>query len=324
MALDHYVSQVHLRNFYSPALGERMYAIRKRDGKAFTPNSESVCRIEEGSTNAYLVKDRAVEDFLKEIEPKYNAVVRKLLVGEIDHECVYVIAGFAAYVGTCSPAAIRIHSGPLKAILESSARALEASGAFPPLPESLGGSSLTELLQSGKLTFTIDPKYPQAIGISNIVELTKMLGNVQWEILLNDYAESPFFTSDSPLAIEESNNPVILNRILPLTPHMAVRILPDDDVHQAQCDLSFSRFRYRFRHIERQEVLAMNRLFVKCAEELVFYRDNHPWVTPFVEKYSPYRVEAYTHEVPRPTGVMQISTQRVVRLEGTAVSTPDK
>jgi hypothetical protein len=38
----HYVSQVHLRNFYSPALGDRMYAFRKSDGKAFTPNSESV------------------------------------------------------------------------------------------------------------------------------------------------------------------------------------------------------------------------------------------------------------------------------------------
>jgi hypothetical protein len=28
MSLDHYVSQVHLRNFYSLALGERMYAFR--------------------------------------------------------------------------------------------------------------------------------------------------------------------------------------------------------------------------------------------------------------------------------------------------------
>jgi hypothetical protein len=54
MALDHYVSQVHLRSFYSPALGERLYAIRKSNGKAFTPNSESVCRIDDGSTNAYL------------------------------------------------------------------------------------------------------------------------------------------------------------------------------------------------------------------------------------------------------------------------------
>jgi hypothetical protein len=52
MPLDHYVSQVHLRKFYSPVLGDRMYAIRKSNLKAFTPNSQSVCRIEDGSTNA--------------------------------------------------------------------------------------------------------------------------------------------------------------------------------------------------------------------------------------------------------------------------------
>jgi hypothetical protein len=61
MPLDHYVSQVHLKNFYSPALGSRMYAMRKHDLKSFTPNSQSVCRIEDGSTNAFLKNDRMIE-----------------------------------------------------------------------------------------------------------------------------------------------------------------------------------------------------------------------------------------------------------------------
>ena len=63
MPLDHYVSQVHLKKFYSPALGNRMYAIRKSDLKVFTPRSEDVCRIMDGSTNAYLREDRAIEGF---------------------------------------------------------------------------------------------------------------------------------------------------------------------------------------------------------------------------------------------------------------------
>jgi hypothetical protein len=62
MVLDHYVSQVHLRNFYSPALGDQMYAVRKSDWKTLTSNSESVCRIDAGSTNAYLTEDRLIED----------------------------------------------------------------------------------------------------------------------------------------------------------------------------------------------------------------------------------------------------------------------
>ena len=69
--LDHYVPQVHIRRFYSPALGERLYAIRKSDLKAFTPNSKGVCGVHDGSTSPYLVEDRAIEDFLQTIEPGY-------------------------------------------------------------------------------------------------------------------------------------------------------------------------------------------------------------------------------------------------------------
>lgn len=39
----------------------------------FPTKSQDVCRIEEGSTNAYLMKDRAVEEFLEDVEPRYNA-----------------------------------------------------------------------------------------------------------------------------------------------------------------------------------------------------------------------------------------------------------
>src|SRR5713226_7428829 len=88
MPLDHYVSQVHLKNFYSPALEEQMYAIRKSDLKRFCCGSRSVCRIEDGSTNAYLKEDRIIEKFLLDVEPKYNASVAKLRDGKIDQECI--------------------------------------------------------------------------------------------------------------------------------------------------------------------------------------------------------------------------------------------
>jgi hypothetical protein len=87
MPLDHYVSQVHLKNFYSPVSPKRMYAIRKFDLKTLPCNAPIVCRIEEGSTNAYLINDRAIEDFLLAVEPKYNASVVKLQGDKIDREC---------------------------------------------------------------------------------------------------------------------------------------------------------------------------------------------------------------------------------------------
>lgn len=312
MALDHYVSQVHLKNFYSPALGERLYAVRKRDGRAFNAKSEALCRIDEGSTNGYLTHDRIIEEFLKTVEPKYNSTVAKLVAGAIDPECVYVIAGFAAYVGACSPAGMRIQAGPIKSLLDSTAFALDAAKAFGPPPESLGGTSLTELLQGGTLKVTVDPKYPQAVGIANILRMTAMLGNFPWEILRNRFDDNPFFTSDFPTAIEKSSDPRVLNRIIPLTPNLAVRILPDISIDREKCDFTFNQFRSRFRRIERQELLAVNRLLVKCAEELVFYRDDHPWVKPFISKNSPYRVEARTEKLPYPNGEILWSRQQIV------------
>jgi hypothetical protein len=108
-----------------------MYAVRKSNGKTFTPDAESVCRIEEGSTNEYLTHDRAIEEFLKGVEPQYNAVIRKLFAGEIDPECIAVIAGFAAYVMTYPPAAMRIQSAPLEASLKSFAGVLDSANALP-------------------------------------------------------------------------------------------------------------------------------------------------------------------------------------------------
>jgi hypothetical protein len=83
---------------------------------------------------------------------------------------------------SCSPAAARINSEPLRNAVETTAAALEARGDIPPPPAELGGKSLTELLKGGKLTFKIDPDFPKAIGISSILSRIAVFGNFQWEI----------------------------------------------------------------------------------------------------------------------------------------------
>jgi len=59
-----------------------------------------------------------IEDFLKTIEPKYNLAVENLATDKINQDCIYVIAGFVAYIVTCSPASMRNNSVPLKSVLE--------------------------------------------------------------------------------------------------------------------------------------------------------------------------------------------------------------
>lgn len=315
MALDHYVSQVHLRNFYSPTLGgERMYAIRKRDGRKFACDSESVCRTDEGSTNSYLTEPRIVEDFLKTIEPKYNASVEKLRSGDVDHEAIYVIAGFVAYAATCSPAAMRIGKGPLRGSLEATAAILDSQGKLPPAPASLGGKSLTDLLAEGTVTFTIDEKYPQAIGISNVIGHLGNFGNFAWDILLNHEPGSPFFTSDFPVGIEDTPDPRVLNRVVPLAPDVVVRIRPEL-TSEGATDLKFPNFRCRRVAVRGSEVRGLNRTIVQSAENLVFFRDDAPWVSQFVDRHRRFRIEPLIDNIPTPNGQVVLSRQRLMEQE---------
>jgi len=288
-----------------------MYAIRKRDLKVFTPNSEAVCRIDEGSTNAYLREDRAVEEFLKTIEPKYSTAVEKLASDRIDGECIYTIAGFVAYVISCSPAGMRIHSSALQGAVEMEATILDSQGLIPSPPPELSGMNLTEILNKGIVKVDVDPKFPQAIGIASIVKNTAMFGNFKWEILRNDFEDSAYFTSDYPVAIETTSDPSVRNRIILLSPSLAIRIRPDREINRERANFNFTNFDCKNKRLGRREIAQINKLIVRCAEELVFFRDNHPWVSGFLRKNSQFRIEPRTHKVPHGTGMVMFYSQDI-------------
>ncbi len=322
MPLDHYVSQVYLRNFYSPVLGDRMYAMRKSDLKSFTPNSKSVCRINDGSTNAYLKEDRAIEEFLRTIEPKYNPALERLIEGKIDVECIRTIAGFVAYVITCSPTGMRVFSEPLRAMVETMAVHADKGGLIPRPPKELGGESLAELLRSGDIKIEVDPKYPQAVGINSVMQHVAVFGNFKWDILLNPFNDNSFFTSDFPVAVEETADWRIVSRVVPLAPNLAIRIRPDLTIDRKRADLSFENFGYRMKHLRRREVVEINRLIVRCAEDTVFYRDDLAWIPRFIAKNRYYRVDQITNKLPAPGGSFVISTQRVVPISPSPAVVP--
>lgn len=315
MPLDHYVPQVHLKNFYSPSLKEAMYAIRKEDLKIFPQNAKSLCRIENNSTNSYLREDRCVEEFLKTVEPRYNMAVEKMKSGNIDEQCIYVISGFVAYVMACSPAGMRIQSQPLKSMVEETVMLLDSQGELPDIPPILGAKNLTELLNSGKMDIVVDKKFPQAIGINSILSIIRSFGNFRWDILMNPFNENPFFTSDFPVAIENSNDIRILNRIIPLAPDLAIRIRPDLAIKSDHTDFSFSRFSHSSHNLGRKAVVDINRLIVRCAETTVFFRDNLKWVLAFVERNSRFRIEPQTIKIPHGKGNLSFFKPEVMEID---------
>lgn len=314
MSLDHYVSQVHLKNFYAPALGERMYAMKKADLKRYTCDAYSQCRIEDGSTNHYLQQPRFIEDFLRDVEPRYNAALVRLREGDLDPESIFAIAGFAAYVQGCSPAGMRIHTRPLQETLEMTAELLDAQGVFPPTPAALGSKTMTQLLHDKEVMMSVDPKYPQSIGISDILRSTSLWGNSYWDIILNDDASTPFFTSDYPIAIEPGARAGLVNRILPLAPNLAIRIIPDIE-QRGRYDLGFSNLRIRRMHGPRKLVVEINRRIVKCAESVVFFSQDLPWIPGFIEKYRRYRIEPESLRLPHGTGKLLVSSLKIAEAQ---------
>jgi len=308
MALDHYVSQVHLKQFNN-ADGV-LHATLKQSQKTFTNHSRAFCRIDDNSTNEYLSNKRAIEELLKIIEPKYDASLEKFRLGNPDPESVYVFAGFIASMMWYSPAGVRINKDPIERTLNEVGRRLDRQGKMPRAPDSMGGGTFSEMLDRGAIELNVNPKYPQAIGTTTLRTQIFSFGNFDWEILTNPFPDNAFFTSDYPVGIEPKGNQGIIDRVVPLAPDIAVRICPkpiDDEKIQD----NFAGFRYRTLTLKRQEVVAINRLIVRCAESIVFYPKQQPWISDFIKTNAGFRIEPKTTMLHYDGGTCQISTSEI-------------
>lgn len=314
MALDHFISQVHLKNWYDPSLGERMHATRKSDLAVYQCNSASQCRIEDGNTNVYLEDHRGVEEFLRTIEGRYNVSVEELRNGRPTTDAIYSIAGFIAYVMTCSPAAMRINTPLFEGGIQAMTEMMERNGEFEDEPKIPGLGSISDMIKAGKIELNVDPKYPQAIGISGILESTAMLGNCHWDLLINSFQDTPYFTSDYPIANEQFGDPGFLNRIVPLTPDLALKIRPHVSATSAK-GFGFEHFKMRRLTLARHEVVEVNRKIVRSAETVVFHSHNRVWVKGFVSKNMAYRVETWNEMIDTGNGILQWTRQDTMPLQ---------
>lgn len=310
MPLDHYISQVHLKNFYNK--NNRLIGINKNTLIKFQAKSENVCRISEGNTNEYLIEQRAVEYFLKNVEPKYNSSISALRSRNPDRDAIYVISGFVAYIMACSPTAMRIGKPLLSASLQTFAERMEARGEISPAPEILGSTSLSELLDKGLIEINIDEKYPQAIGISNIMSSINSFGNATWEIFTTDRDESSFFTSDFPIGFGLSNDSRVVSKTVPLAPDLAVRIHPRIQDSAREESVSFEKFSAKFKKIKLADTVKINRQIVRSAENIVFYNKDEDWIVPFVNKNRNYRAETAIDRIPTSNGTFILGRQRIM------------
>lgn len=291
MALDHYVPQVYLKQFNSPALGNaQMYAFSKKDLKIFPAHTRSVCRKEDGNTNKYLKEPRMVEDYLKKFEPKYPTVLQNIENKNINDEDIFTIAGLIACILACSPTKMRCQITPLEELVKEVIRLVERKGMIPELPSDLPGKSLFELIEKDVVKCEIDPKFSQALGIGSIESIINMLKNCKWEILLNRSYSSEFYTSDFPIAIEPIKGFLGINRIFPLSPSVAVRICITDESFHLFNDFSSPKFHYQIKELGYKDIVKINKLTIQCAEAYIFFRNKFQGIETFLTKNASYNL----------------------------------
>ena len=134
---------------------------------------------------------------------------------------------------------------------EATAKMLDAKGLLPRAPKELGSKTMSELIEGGQINVEIDPKYPQAIGVTTVLQLTHAFGNGNWEILINPNSDSPFFTSDFPVATVRVDSGISI-RLIPLSPTVAVSIYPKITTLSDTLDFSFKDHRNRTRRLSRR------------------------------------------------------------------------
>lgn len=312
MPLDHFIPQVHLKKFSFSDPPERLNAIRKRDMFAFKPRTKDICRIDHGNTNRYLKEPRFIEAFLKSIEPNYTRAIEGFRSDRITPDCIFVISGFVAYVTACSPTAMRLESTPLSSVLNEVARLLDAAGRFPPPPPSLGDLSMTDLLAGGMVDIKVDRKFPQAMGIRSIYDLLFSMGNFDWDVMENPFhADSPFITSDYPIGIVPSVGLPTLDKIIPLSPDLAVRLRPNKQSLIRKVRNDFAGFRYRRVRLSQDETTQINGLIARCAETEVYFRDEKHEVAEIIRGNAGFRIETSMRSLRFGKEVVQQSMQIV-------------
>lgn len=305
MTLDHYVSQVHLKQFLRQSGPKLLHAVRKSDLSFFTPRSKDVCRVEDGSTNEFLTENRVVEEFLKGIEPAYEPCLTRIANGEFDWNSRQVFSGFLAYIQTYTPTALRMFDPMTRAVLERTNKLLEESGELEPLdaPElpDWNGKSMSQLMAEGKVELKIDLKMPQAMATTQLLNIRDSLASNDVTIL-RPKGRGRFLTSDFPSVILDHYQNKFAQRFIPISPkfglvfHTHTSIEERDHAH------------YRFVDIGAKKVQRINDEIIRAAESLVFSSHKYPWLLDRVRKFKKFRVENVVETV----GPMIVSQQRTV------------
>lgn len=313
MANDHFIAQTYLKHFGDPAKGGMLNAYRKSDAKQFPCWPADVCHEWDGDLNPEWLKEPALlGQYRKIFEPLWNAAVAGLLTKELSHQDRFAVAGYVANLTIAAPAwrrvGVNMHNNLATGFLLFSKEMRAKHGGNPKLPV-----QAIEALQRGEIVLDHDVEYVKAEFTRQLMTHAWFIYHQNWEVIENTTAY-PYVTSDNPVAIEamaDFRDPP--NRVVALAPTLALSFratcpkLPAFDPSLASVgSISWKR-------AEPRTAKAINKLIVRCAEDLVLSPYKSESLATLVANNARFRVEADYVEWPaaEPDAIYQGTIIRV-------------
>jgi hypothetical protein len=299
MAKDHYVARTYLRHFSLEGKDGFVNVIRKENlDRLETIPIGTICYEQNGSDNHYFPeKPRVVEDYLKLYEPRWSDCIQKISDGTYTNETKSLMAGYLAYLRTCTPTAVRLGCENYADFVQHVYDKLEAKEYSN--PNSKYRDVIETIRKHGGTKIEVDNKYPMAIGITNLIRIQSVISRSPWIVFKNE-TSVPFVTSDNPVCLQYHESG-FADFYCPLTPWLAIVIHPIRETEEAGPD-----------HVgafKPEGIAKMNQLVVQSAEDLVICNDFED-AEKLIKEFQDWQVELRKIKIPSGNGHVIIHQQK--------------
>jgi hypothetical protein len=314
MSRDHYIAQTYLNRF----VGKNgfLQAYRKSDGNTFPCRPYAICHEWDGDMIPdFMVQPDYLGQYRAMFEQNWGLAVDAIEAQACPDDVKLAIAGYWGNLLVCTPAwkrvGVSIYYRQMMDFLNAHRDLKNRIGK----PDKIINEALAAI-DAGKVKLEIDPNYIHAVSASQMLEHAIRLYNSDWIIVAND-TDIDFLTSDNPSAIEDPGQfrggVGGLTRYLPITPRLCIVCEPmHPEIMRGKFELTDPpKGRVRFATTSKDHIKEINRVIVKCAEDLVLSSEKLASVEALAKKYAKFRMVSDFYKMRLPDGHLGISHTRV-------------
>lgn len=195
---DHYVAQTYLNSFTNSKGFLIPYYKADHSILGSPKRPKSVCYETNGDSNCYLDDSRFLEKYLPLFENHWKKNVEFLRQKILDDVMKFQIAGYIAFLRSCTPTAKRLGQNTIKQVIKPTVDNLISRYFETNPPTDIDTrDKIAHMINNKQIDVVINREFPHALGISSLHESIAKLYHGSWLILLNG-TSNQYITSDNP------------------------------------------------------------------------------------------------------------------------------